>query len=253
MYLSLYCKGSKRVTLGFTVRGSWRPNKDCNILTPTLMVVSIVSFSFSRAAQPEAQEPSSLLDDGFLYCILSPTGLVWSGPQTLSGVLRAPSVGCGFPYHILSPMSLISQLFWLPSQSGASRAPLAWCGFPYHISSLTLWFPTHQGPLGPPPLSFLYHILSATSLDPNSSGAPRVPSAGLSLPHLISNFSGPQLSDFLFSLKYIIAKFNRPLNIWNGLFDRQQVEITVMQFTDHSLPVHQSMSVPWEFYLVLFC
>ena len=40
---------------------------------------------------------------------------------------------------------------------------------------------------------FPYHILLATSLDPNSSRAPRVPSAGLSLPHLISNFSGPQL------------------------------------------------------------
>ena len=39
------------------------------------MAVSVVSFSFSRAAQPEAQGPSSLLDDGFLYCILSPTFL----------------------------------------------------------------------------------------------------------------------------------------------------------------------------------
>ena len=27
IYLSLYCKGSKRVTQGFTVRGSWRPNR----------------------------------------------------------------------------------------------------------------------------------------------------------------------------------------------------------------------------------
>ena len=26
----------------------------CNILTPTLMAISVVSFSFSRAAQPEA-------------------------------------------------------------------------------------------------------------------------------------------------------------------------------------------------------
>ena len=31
------------------------------------------------------------------------------------------------------------------------------------------------------------------------------------------------------------------------MFDRHQVEITVMQFTGHSLPVHQSMSVPWDF------
>ena len=107
----------------------------------------------------------------------------WSGPQTPSGVPRATSAGCGFPYHILSPTSLI----------------------------------------------------------PNSSGAPRAPSNGLSLPHLISNFSGPQLSDFL------SWPLNRLLNLWNGMFDRHHAEITVMQFTGHSLPVHQSMSVPWEF------
>ena len=47
MYLSLYCKGLKRVTQGFTVRESWRLNKSYNILTPTLMAISVVSFSFS--------------------------------------------------------------------------------------------------------------------------------------------------------------------------------------------------------------
>ena len=83
MHLSLYCKCSKRVTQGLRVRGSWRPNKDWNILTPTLVAVSVVSFSFSRDAQLEAQGPSSLLDDGFLYWILSPTGLQNSigGPE----------------------------------------------------------------------------------------------------------------------------------------------------------------------------
>ena len=47
------------------------------------MAISVVSFSFSRAAQPEAQGPSTLLNDGFLYCILSPTGLQNSigGPE----------------------------------------------------------------------------------------------------------------------------------------------------------------------------
>ena len=34
LYLSLYCKSSKRVTQGLRVRGSWRPNRNCNILTP---------------------------------------------------------------------------------------------------------------------------------------------------------------------------------------------------------------------------
>ena len=97
---------------------------------------------------------------------------------------------------------------------------------------------------------FPYHILSPTSLIPNSSGAPRAPSAGHSLPHLISNFSGPQLTVFLSSQSYIIVQ--RPLNPRNGIFDRHQAEITVMQFRGHSLPVHQSMSVSCDFYLVPF-
>ena len=35
--------------------------------------------------------------------------------------------------------------------------------------------------------------------------------------------------------------------LWNGMFDRHQAEITVIQFTGHSLPVHQFVSVPWDF------
>ena len=49
--------------------------QNCNILTPTLMAIS-VSFPFSRAAQPEARGPSSLLGAGFLYHIFLQTGLV---------------------------------------------------------------------------------------------------------------------------------------------------------------------------------
>ena len=71
----------------------------------------------------------------------------------------------------------------------------------------------------------------------------------LSLPHLVYNSSWLQLSDFLSWLSYIIVQrpLNRLLDLWNGMFDHHQAEITVMQFTGHSLPVHQSMSVPWEF------
>ena len=36
------------------------------------------------------------------------------------------------------------------------------------------------------------------------------------------------------------------------MFDRHQAEITAMQFRGHSLPVRQSMSVPWEFTLSHF-
>ena len=59
----------------FACERELKTEQNCNILTPTLMAISVVSFSFSRAAQPEAQR-STLLGAGFLYRILSPTGLV---------------------------------------------------------------------------------------------------------------------------------------------------------------------------------
>ena len=71
--------------------------QNCYILTPNLMAVSVVSFSFSMAAQSEAQRPT-LLGDGFLYCILSATSL----DRNSSGAPIAPSAWRGFPYHILS-------------------------------------------------------------------------------------------------------------------------------------------------------
>ena len=109
---------------------------------------------------------------------------------------------------------------------------------------------------------------------------PRAHSAGcwLSLLHLISIFSGPQLiraqrplqPDVAFpttfrlqlsgtllatalarrtQLNYIIVRC--PLDLWNRMFNRHQAEITVMQFRGHSLPLHQSMSVPREFFLLV--
>ena len=110
---------------------------------------------------------------------------------------------------------------------------------------------------------------------------PRAHSAGcwLSLLHLISIFSGPQLiraptpfglvwlslpqlvylrlqlsatqlAWLLSWLSYIIVQrpLDRPLDLWNRMFNRHQAKITVIQFRGHSLPVHQSMSVPWEFF-----
>ncbi len=35
-------QGFEKVIQGLRVRGSWRPNRNCNILTPTLMAVSVV-------------------------------------------------------------------------------------------------------------------------------------------------------------------------------------------------------------------
>ena len=100
---------------------------------------------------------------------------------------------------------------------------------------------------------FLYCILSASSLDPNSSG-PQATSAWcgfpyhtrLSPPPTVCNSTGPWLPSWL---RYIIQRpHDRPLDLWNRMFNRHQAEITVMQFRGHSFPVHQSMSVPWEFF-----
>ena len=96
---------------------------------------------------------------------------------------------------------------------------------------------------------------------PNSIGVPEGPlgRVWLSLPHLISSWLGtptqlnwPELNSTgtgtqLAQLSYIIIRC--PLDLWNRMFNRHQAEITVMQFRGHSLPVHQSMSVPWEFFL----
>ena len=56
----------------------------------------------------------------------------------------------------------------------------------------------------------------------------------------------------------------RPLNLWPteyatstvfgmACFDHQRAEITVMQFTGHPLPVHQFVTVPWDFNPVPYC
>ena len=41
--------------------------------------------------------------------------------------------------------------------------------------------------------------------------------------------------------------------LWNSMFDRHRAEITVMQFTGNSLPVHQFVTVPWDFNPVPYC
>ena len=65
---------------------------------------------------------------------------------------------------------------------------------------------------------FLYCILSASSLDPNSSGLPEGPfgRVWLSLPHLVSNSvrSSTQLARRT-QLSYIIVR--RPLDLWNRM------------------------------------
>ena len=75
----------------------------------------------------------------------------------------------------------------------------------------------------------------------------------LFLPHLVSNYTATACNStgtWLPSwLRYIIIQrpHDRPLDLWNRMFNRQQVEITVIQFRGHSLLVRLSMRVSWDF------
>ena len=98
MYLSLYCKDSKRFTQAFTVRGSWTTAIYWSqLLWPSALCLSRSTWLLNRRP--------SLLGAGFLYRILSPTGL-----QTHWGSRGPLLPGGGFPYHILSPTRLNSNL-----------------------------------------------------------------------------------------------------------------------------------------------
>ena len=99
----------------------------------------------------------------------------------------------------------------------------------------------------------LLHLISIFSGHPIQSRAPSpFGLVWLSLPHLVYNsVRSLTATVWLLSwLSYIIVQhpLSRQLDFWNRMLDLYQAEITVMQFTGHSLPVRQSMSVPWEFF-----
>ena len=159
----------------------------------------------------------------------------------------------------LSLLHLISnfsgpQLFWLPTQSGDPRALSAGLSLP-HLMATSMDPNSLGGPEGTFALTWLPlpHFVSNS----NWSGAPRAPSTWRCFPkHIPSLTPTVHPTVFLLSwLSYIIVQrpLSRPLNPWNGMFDRHQAEITVTQFRGYSLPVHQSMSVSWDFFLVPFC
>ena len=136
MYLSLYCKGSKRVTQGFTVRGSWRPNRT-TIYWPPLLWPSALCLSRSPGLLNRRPRGPALY--WMMAFFTAPYHKLVS--KTPSGVPRSPSAGCGFPYHILSPTSLI------PNSIGGPESPfgLVWLSLPHLVSnsvrSLTVWLP----------------------------------------------------------------------------------------------------------------
>ena len=78
----------------------------------------------------------------------------------------------------------------------------------------------------------------------------KAPSAWRGFPNHISSITpSPALTGTRTQLSYIIVQrpLDHPLDLWNRMFVRHQAEITVMQFSGHSLPVRQSTRVSWDF------
>ena len=108
-------------------------------------------------------------------------------------------------------------------------------------------------------LAFFTESYQQLFWSPNSIGVPEG-SLGwvwLSLPQLVYNsYSNCNCNCLLTSVLtelYILVQcpLYRPLDLWNSMIDRHPAEITVMQFRGRSLPVRQSMSVPWEFFYLI--
>ena len=93
-------------------------------------------------------------------------------------------------------------------------------------------------------LAFFMHLISIFSGPLTPSGVSEGPlgRVWLSLPHLVSNSLEVywQLLWHPTQLNYIIIKrpHDRPLDLWNRMFNRHQAEITVMQSRGYFLPVH---------------
>ena len=104
IYLSLYCKGFEKGYSRFYCERELQTEQNCNILTPTLMAISVVSFLFSWCPTGGPRAHSA----GFLYYILSPTSLV---PNSQLGVPKAPSARL---WLSLPHLGSNSKLNWLP-------------------------------------------------------------------------------------------------------------------------------------------
>ena len=140
---------------------------------------------------------------------------------------------------------------WTPNITAAYWPPLLWPSALCLSRSPGL---LNRRPGGPLCWLCLLHLI--TNWSPKLHRGSRRPlRPGMAFPTTsFSDISDPQLSDFLSWPSYTTVQrpLNYPLNLWNGMFNRHQAEITVMQFRGHSLPVHQSMNVSWAFTLFHF-
>ena len=98
-------QGFEKVVWGFTVRGSWRPNINCNILTPLLWpsrCVFLVLLMLNRKPRGSLCWVMAFFTASYQHLLRTSTH---QGP-------KAPSAWCGFPYHISSITPSNLQLNW---------------------------------------------------------------------------------------------------------------------------------------------
>ena len=143
------------------MRGSWRRNRNCNVLTPLLWPSTLcLSHSpgllnrrprgslywmmtfFTVSYQQLLWSPNSIgVPEGpFGRVWLSLPHLLYNSIRSLTGTLQGPQDPFGLmwlylPHLIYIPLQLYCNCNC--KSSGAPRAPSAWCSFPYHISSIT--------------------------------------------------------------------------------------------------------------------
>ena len=133
IYLSLYCKGSKRVTQGLRVRGSWRPNRTA-IYWPPLLWPSALCLSHSPGLLNRRPRCSA-----FCWVLAFSTT---SCHQRVSETTGGPESPFGRKW--LSLPHLVSN----SNSSGATRAPSARLSIPHLISNFS-GPQLNRGPRGP--------------------------------------------------------------------------------------------------------
>ena len=199
MYFSLYCKGSKRVTQGFTVRGSWRPNRTA-IYWPLLLWPSALCLSCSPGLL------NRRIQDPLCWVRAFPTASCHQRGSKLTGGPLLP--GGGFPYHISTP-TRPSPTPWLPVSSS------------YIIV---------QSPTQSPTQSLEWHVWSSSSGN-NCHAVQRSLSSGASVYECIMGFF--TLSHFFRQATYAISSHNCLRNaslpsgasLWNGMLAGSKVNI----------------------------
>ena len=109
IFTSHFIARVRKGCVGFYCEGELETEHNWNILTPKLWPSALCLFRSLGLLNRSPGVHSARCWLSLLHLISN-----FSGPQTPSGLPRAPSAGCGFPYHNLS-ISVSNSTAWLLS------------------------------------------------------------------------------------------------------------------------------------------